>query len=52
MKVEFDELQKAAEPVVDLLKKKGHPHMKVIIEQDHVELVEGLLGIPVKEENG
>lgn len=50
MKITREELEEATKAIVDLLKKKGHPHMKVIIEQDHIELVEGVIGIPVEVE--
>lgn len=51
MRIEFEELQEATKQVVELLKKKGHPHMMVIIQQDRVELTEGIMGVPVPCEN-
>lgn len=51
MKIEFGELQEATKKVVELLKAKGHPHMTVIIQQDRVELMEGIVGVPIPYEN-
>lgn len=51
MKIEFEELQEATQKVVELLRAKGHPHMMVIIQQDRVELTEGIMGVPVSCED-
>ena len=50
-KITFEELKEAATPLVELLRKKGHPHMTCIVQDDHVELTEGLLGIPFEYED-
>ena len=36
-----DELQKAAQPLVDYLYKYGSPHSKIIVEMDNAEMVSG-----------
>lgn len=45
--ITFEELQEAATPLVELLRKKGHPHMTVLVTDWNVELVEALIGIPM-----
>lgn len=49
--ITFDELQEAATPLVELLRKKGHPHMTVLVTDWNVELVEALRGIPMPYED-
>lgn len=49
--ITFDELQEAATPLVELLRKKGHPHMTVLVTDWNVELVEALKGIPMPYED-
>lgn len=49
--ITFDELQEAATPLVELLRKKGHPHMTVLVTDWNVELVEALKGIPIPYED-
>lgn len=46
-KITLDELKKAAEPLVELLRKKGHPHMTVIVTGRWIKLVEDITGIPM-----
>lgn len=46
-KITFEELQKAAEPLIELLRKKGHPHMTVLVTDWSVELVEAIMGMPL-----
>ena len=36
-----DELQKAAQPLVDYLYKYGSPYSKIIVEMDKAEMVSG-----------
>lgn len=36
-----EELQKAAQPLVDYLYKYGSPHSKIIVEMDNAEMVSG-----------
>lgn len=43
-----EELLEIATPLIRFLQERGHPHMKIIVEQDGVELVEGIVGCPVK----
>lgn len=42
------ELENAAQPLVDFLYKYGHPHCIVLVAQDHVEMLEGVYGSPIK----
>lgn len=48
---DYDELQEAASPLVELLRKKGHPHMTVLVTDRNIELVEALKGIPMPYED-
>ena len=50
-KITLEELQEAATPLVELLRKKGHPHMTVLVTDWNVELVEALRGIPMPYED-
>jgi galactose-1-phosphate uridylyltransferase len=43
LKEEFKELCK---PLNEWLQKNYHPHTRIIIENDHAEIVEGVMGIP------
>lgn len=49
--ITFEELKGAAQPLVELLRKKGHPHMTVLVTDWNVELVEALRGIPMPYED-
>lgn len=49
--ITFEELQEAASPLVELLRKKGHPHMTVLVTDWNIELVEALKGIPMPYED-
>ena len=35
-------------PLMEFLDKTCHPHVKVIVDSTHAELVEGVIGIPNK----
>ena len=48
MKISFEELKEATKDIVKLIQEKGHPHMTIIIQQDHVELLEGSVCIPLE----
>lgn len=50
-KITPEELETAAQPLVELLRKKGHPHMTVLVTDWNVELVEALRGIPMPYED-
>lgn len=43
------ELEKVARPVFDYLVSTYNPHAKIIISSDGVELVEGLMGVPMSK---
>lgn len=36
------ELQEACKPLKELLQKKGHPHIRIIIDQTGAEVLEGI----------
>lgn len=42
-----DELRKASEPLVELLRKKGHPHMLALVTDRAAEIAETTLGLPL-----
>lgn len=55
--ISWQELEEASKPLKELLQKKGHPHMTIIIDQTGVEVLEGvcacqfeLLDIEVKQD--
>lgn len=42
----FDELKQAAEPLKELLRNKGNPHLLVVVSDERVDLMEDIMGIP------
>lgn len=46
-----EELEQAARPLAELLRKKGHPHMTAIVSDDHAEITEGRVGVPFPYED-
>lgn len=44
-KKRMDALKEASEPLIKFLNEQGHPHMKVIVDCDSAELVEGVCSI-------
>ena len=48
-----EELEQAAQPLAELLRKKGHPHMTAIVSDDHAEISEGIVCVrfPYEDEN-
>ena len=50
-KIALEELKKAAEPLIELLRKKGHPHMTVIVTDWSIDLYEGVIGVPMVYED-
>lgn len=40
--ISWQELQEACKPLKELLQKKGHPHMTIIIDQTGAEVLEGV----------
>ena len=49
--ITFEELKKSAEPIAELLRAKGHPHMTVIVTENYVRIVEDLIGTPFQQED-
>lgn len=43
----FEEL---AQPLIDFINENYHPHATIIIDCNHAELLEGLMGFPNKKE--
>lgn len=46
-----EELEQAAQPLVELLRTKGHPHMTAIVSVDHAEIAEGIACVPFPYED-
>jgi hypothetical protein len=42
----MDEFLALCKPINDWLQKNYHPHARVIIENDHAEIVEGSMAVP------
>ena len=45
MKANQEELLEAAMPLIEWLQKNGHPHMKAIVDNCGLEVVEGVVGL-------
>jgi hypothetical protein len=43
------EFEKAAKPLIEWLNENCHPHMKVIVDHTHAELVEGQMSFVTHE---
>jgi len=43
-KKQIKEFEELVRPVIQFLDKNFHPHVKIIIENDHAEIVEGITG--------
>lgn len=44
--VALEEFKELCKPLNDWLQKNYNPHTKIIIENGHAEIVEGLIGVP------
>lgn len=42
-----EEIRKASEPLVELLRKKGHSHMTAVVTDRSVVITEDRLGVPL-----
>jgi hypothetical protein len=42
------ELEEVSKPLMLWMEKNLHPHTKIIMDSHHVELLEGVVGIPKK----
>ena len=51
IRITKEELEQAAQPLAELLRKKGHPHMTAIVSDDHAEIAEGRVGVPFPYED-
>lgn len=49
--ISFKELEEAATPLVELLRKKGHPHMTALVTDRSVVLTEDIMGVPLDYED-
>lgn len=45
-KKDFEELRKAAQPLVDYINNHGCPHDMVVVQQDGVQVFNGVMGVP------
>ena len=45
--IPFEEVEKAAKPLVELLREKGHPHMTALVTGRGVEITETVVGVPM-----
>lgn len=48
MKPSFDELKKAAEPLIELLNQFGNPYTSVVVSCDSIEVIEITTRIPLE----
>lgn len=49
--ITHEELQKAAQPLIDIIRKHSTSlHLKVVVEEDYVEVLEGKIGLSIREE--
>ncbi len=46
IKIELDELQEKCGPLQDLINKKGHPHIAIIVTIDTIKVVEDVVSCP------
>ena len=46
-KILLEELKEATKAIVELLQKKGNPHLQITITQTSVKIVEEQMGIPL-----
>ena len=44
----FEELKRAAQPILDFLYKYGNPHTQVIVEMGFVKVVQEEMGTPLE----
>lgn len=49
--INLQELEELAQPLVELIRKKGSPYTKIVVEQDKVTLQECTIGVPLPYEN-
>lgn len=47
-RISFEELKQAAMPLVELLRKKGHPHMSIVVTGRNIVVKEDLMGVPLE----
>ena len=50
-KITFKELEKAAAPLINLLRKKGHSHMSAYVTVRNVVITEDIMGVPLNYED-
>lgn len=47
LRKKFEEL---SQPLIDFINENYHPHATIIIDSNHAELLEGLMGFPNNKE--
>ena len=50
-KKQLKEFEILAKSMIEFLSKNGHPHMQVIVDSEHAELVEGSYVISLREKS-
>lgn len=48
---ELDYLKEICKPLKDYLEKNYNVHTNIIVSQDRIEIVQGILGVPVDDAN-
>ena len=43
--ITFEELKEATKKAVELLQKKGHPNLQIVVSQNCVQIIEEQMGI-------
>lgn len=44
---DFEELKEVTKAAVEFLRKKGHPHMTIIVTDRSVKITEDIMGVPL-----
>jgi hypothetical protein len=51
MKHDYEELKSVCQPVIDYLKKNGHPYMSITVSQRLIKLDETQISMSVQDKN-
>ena len=49
--ITLEELERAATPLVNLIREKGHPHMTALVTDRSIVLTEDIMGVPLDYED-
>lgn len=47
----IEKIKELAQPLIEYIRNNHHPHTKIIIEDDFVEVVATIYGIPIEYED-